>query len=641
MPTRLLLLILTAIIGSPAAALACSCLRPTIERRVVPADGTAGVPIDATVRVFATGGLPASVRSGLHAEYRIVGPDGPIALATAGWVRTRVDLRPAKPLAPNTEYRIDQLFAYDTDGARVDDAARLQLAISGGWVATRRWYPVSRFRTGATKARPVAAPVTGKGNVRIAVGGGDCGPGAALWVEYNAIADPLTVVELMVEGQGTVSTTQMGVAGPSPALVGASNLMCTADKVDIGTVRPLRATVVFVNAAGARAAAAPIVINGGGLLRRPRPGRAMPDNPQWGALWFKGTLKDSPTPVAQGPAGCAAGVELASSVVASPTGGRTAYDDRNAVLRARGKTQAFALSEAGLGRASPGRPVQAVHAPADSVRSAPSGAGTVAVVGHHTKDAASLTALGLDAQGKVTWTTPVVADNLNWKQRVARCADTIAVSWERIVDKQYGAARVHWALLDAATGAVQERASAGLRIEGEGVALGCSGDARVWLVGRDKSTRELRAARLGKDPLDVPLKGLRSSTSAVAPHATGLVVLTDRDGIQASILNAQGEVKGGPITVSDDGRKPEVVAFNGVFVAAWERFPGAQVEATAFDLKGRVAEPRRLGDGWSTVTLRGEGDELALAATQGGAIRLATLRCAAAPAEGAPRQLPK
>lgn len=643
MRTRLSLLILTAIVGSSATALACSCIRPSIERRIVPEDGTTRVPIDASIRVFATGGLPLSIRTGLHAEYRIVGPDGPIALAPPALVRTRIDLRPATPLKPKTDYRIDQLFAYDTKGARVDDEARLRLVASGGWVATRRWYPVSRFRTGAGTAKAAAAPALSKSGVRFAMGGGDCGPGTALWIEYAPSADPLTVVELMIEGYGTVSTTRMARVGAGePAHMRVSNLMCTPDKLSIGGKGPFKASVAFVNAAGARTVTGPKVIRGGGLLQRPSPGRAMPDNPKWGELWFKGTLKDSPAPIAQGPPGCAGGVELAASAVASSTGGRASYDDRNAILWANGKAEVFALSDAGLGRVAPGRPFRLVEAPAGNVRSAPSGDGTVAVVGHHTQDAATLTALGFDARGKVAWRTPIATEHLNWKQRVARCGDAVAVSWERIIDKQYGAARVQWALLDPATGALRSTAQAGIGVEGEGAALGCSGDGRIWLVANDKSTRTLRAIRLGKDPIDVALKGLRGSTSAIAPHATGLVVLTDSDGIKASILNVNGEVQGKPIVLSPTGRKPEVVRFNGAYVAAWERYPGPHVKATAFDLKGRVAEPRHLGDGWSTVTMRHakrESDALAIAATQDRGIRLAALRCTNAPAQGAPAQV--
>ena len=639
---RLALLALVTIIALPGGALACSCMRPTIERRVLPADGSAQVPIDAVLRIFATGGLPLSVRAGLHAEYRLVGPDGPVKMAPPTLVRTRIDLRPAAPLAPNTEYRVDQLFAYGTDGARVDDEARLRLAMSDGWVATRRWYPVSRFRTGIQQAAAVPVPAVAKADVHFAMGGGDCGPGTALWVEYTPVADPLAVVELMIEGHGVVSTDLMPAVGAERSLIRVSDMLCTPDKLSLGAKGPFKATVAFVNAAGKRAVGSPQTLRGGGLLRRPRPGRVAPDNVKWAELWFKGAIKESPAPVALGPASCPAGVELSASAVAAATGGRTAYDDRNAILWARGKAEALATNEADLGRVAPGRPFASVHTPASTVRSAPNGDGTVAIAGHHTDSAATLTALGFDATGQVSWRTPLATEQLNWKPRVARCGEIIAASWERIVDKQYGAARVHWALLDAQTGKITTRiaADAGLAIEGEGAALGCAGDGRIWLVGRDKSTRELRAIRLGADPLDVPLKGLRSTTSAVAPHATGLVVLTDRDGIQASILNANGEVKGAPILLSPSGRKPEVVPFNGAYLAAWERYPGAQVEATAFDLKGRVAEARQLGDGWSTVALRVAGERVALAATQGGAIRLAELRCAEAPGEGAPAQLP-
>lgn len=624
-------LVVFALLAPAGAAFACSCVRPSVQRTLVPADGATGVPIDGAIRVYVTGGVPSNIRARLGEAYRIIGPDGPVPLTTRV-VRTRIDLVPKAPLAADTRYRIEQLFAYDTDGDRVDDDARLRLALSGGWVATRRWYPVSRFKTGTDRAAAPPTPAIAEAASHFARGGGDCGPGSALSVRY-ASADPALVVELEVEGHGVVATA------PMSGRIGASDMLCNPDKFRLGK-GPFEARIAFVGPNGTRTVSASRSAAGAGLFGRAGPVRP-PPKPEWATLWFKGAIRPSPPNAAAGPPGCAAGVEAATSRQSATRGGRMAYDDRNAPAWIDGAVEALVVHDRAVGWGAPFRP--AVSA-ASRVASAPMPDGTALVVSHREGDHRRVAAVALDPAGAIRWRTPIINDALNWKSRIAACGDRVVVSWERIVGQRYGAATVHWAVLRRADGTLIKRSAEGLPIQGEGAALGCGGDGVAWLVGRGRRPRrQLLMYRFADDDASAPValpRTLQASTVALAPHPTGVALLTDRDGIQAKIVDAKGAVRAGPMLLGQ-GRKPVVVAHAGHFVAAWEQYPRGHAQVTAFDGDGRVAEAAQIGDYWGTVSLLARADAVHLVATAPGrTVHTARLACRAQPSDRAPARLP-
>lgn len=624
---------------APAAGLACSCVRPTIERRVIPPDGSTAVPIDAAVRVYLTGGLPANIRAGLRGAYRLVGPEGPVETTTR-LVRTRLDLQPKAPLTPRTAYRIEQLFAYDTDGVRVDDMERLRLAFDGGWVATRRWYPVATFTTGTARASAPPIPAAIEASASFRRGGGDCGPGSSVGATYTAAPDPLIAVELHVEGHGVVATTPMAPRGPR---IYAADTLCTPDKISLGK-GPFTVQVAFVGPGGQRTLSPAVRTEGAGLLwRAPRPQPA----PQaaWAELWFRGAIKPTPPNTARGPASCPAGLEAAASRRASRDGGRTSYGDRNALARIGRSTEAVVIRDAALVRVDAQGGAHVIERPATSVRATPLDAGTVLVMSNHTRDAVPLIAIALDGAGTQRWRTLLAPDQLNWKARIAACGARVAVVWERIVDRRYGEARLHWALLDAQSGAIRARSAAGLAMEGEGTALGCGADGAPWLVGRrDGRPRGLVLARFTHDrvsPLQPLPARLRATTAALAPHPKGALLLTDQQGIEAAVIDARGALQGAVVRLAQAGRKPAIVPHGAGWIAAWEAYPAWQAWVTVFDGAGQVAQPTQIGEGWGTVGLTAQGDQVDLVATgPQRSVEIARLRCRAQPSDRAPARLP-
>lgn len=628
------LLTALALLLAPGAALACSCIQPTVQRTIVPPDGATGIPIDAAVRVWITGGVPENIRARLGEEYRLVGPQGPVEV-TARLTRTRLDLAPSAPLAPNTAYRLEQLFAYDTEGDRVDDDARLRLALRGGWVATRRWYPVARFTTGQGSAAAPATPEIAELSAHFAQGGGDCGPGSALVARFTP-GDPLLAVELEVDGLGVVATAPM-VAGGS---LRASDMLCTPDKLRLGK-GPFVARLAVVGPSGARASSVPKTASGAGLFGRAGP-VLTPPKPAWADAWFKGAIRPSPPNAAAGPPRCAAGVEARAIESARPTGGRRAYDERNPVAWIGGDPRPLVIDAGALAVQTAGGALTRIEAPATDARSAPLGDGTALVITDHSTREVRLTVAALDATGGVRWRTPLVADALNWRARIAACGGRIQVAWERIVGQDYGGATVHWAILDAATGAVVQRAEAGLPLQGEGMALGCGGDDVAWLVGRGRSARGLHLVRFEGDGVSTPQplpSALRAVTAALAPDPRGALLVTDERAIQATIIDAKGAIVAGPFPLGQ-GRKPAALAAGAHFLVAWERYPAWQAMVTAVDGDGRIAEAAQIGSGWSTVGLAHAADGPALVATAGEGVSVARLGCRPQPAEGAPARLP-
>jgi hypothetical protein len=197
----------------------------------LPRDGESGFPVAGRIRIFLTGGWPPAILARLASEYRLLGPTGAVPLS-ARVDGTQLTLTPAAPLLPRTSYVIERVFAYGSDGARLDDDTRVQTP-----AAERRFYPDVHFVTGGDDVAPL--PVVAKSlELQQAYGGGDCGPGESFRLLWHSDA-PLRAGDVLA-----VETDDGHVVWRTPAEPGSregvlyfGNLLCTPDPVTPGAYK--------------------------------------------------------------------------------------------------------------------------------------------------------------------------------------------------------------------------------------------------------------------------------------------------------------------------------------------------------------------------------------------------------------------
>ena len=654
-PMKRLLCLSLLFLLRPTAATACSCLEATLQRAILPTDGATHFPVDGQIRVFLTGGFPAALRVRLAEEYRLSGPDGPVPL-TASVVRTRLDLKPQTALRPHARYVLESVFAYDANGRRLSDEARMSRR--GAEVTQKRyWFPVVAFETGTESGdKPMADPRAG-----IAVdhrrGGGDCGPGSAISATWpQAAGGPFELVELEVEGLGVVATAGSGrPVGDGAVSLGAGNLLCDPDPIEVGYAATYRARVVAVGPSGLRSPAPWVAVTAA---------RRGPSRPNAGALeggavpaaWFGEPAEPGPAPAPTGPAACPNGLERAWVAEADPNWNPVSYEAWLAVGAREADPKGSDLQALLVGQVGETAQWMAIGPNSRQVVPLTGGVEAVAFQGVEaavlersgTGDATVFAGLRLDGAGQLRWRQPLVDHHLNWHGRVAFCGERVAFAWDQVVGQAFGDARLRWVVLDAADGHVVGQATdadAPERGFGEGLGLGCMGDGFLLVAGRPLRgvPTALRLTREGTaQPLTLP--DLGATTFDVAPWGGGaaLALGLHQGGVAVRFLSADGTISP-PTELSrvPADRKPVITAGPLGLAVAWETWPGDRAQATVLDTQGHVAEPLVLGAGavrrTTGITATSQGF-LAVTARATG-VEVEALRCRATPPLGAPTHL--
>lgn len=237
---------LTLTIDVRRTAHACSCAFK-LERKVLPADGTSGFPSNGQLRIFFDGPFLEQVRKAAPAEYRLKDARGRAILLRTRWVLNRLDLIPRSPLRPKTRYRLEQRFWYSPGGKLQQQMRRSfyrsdkklwlhkRLGLVSDWgrhmlllaekrkAASRgkktpvsykpqwRWHVVNSFVTGPKPSqRSPGAPEGFIVRYNFRYGGGDCGPGTSVHVEFSpASGERFVTYELFQRGRGRIAALSL------------------------------------------------------------------------------------------------------------------------------------------------------------------------------------------------------------------------------------------------------------------------------------------------------------------------------------------------------------------------------------------------------------------------------------------------
>lgn len=614
-------------LGCPAMAAACTCTGSVPYRQLLPASGF-DLPVDARIRVFAYDGFPPDLRARLHEEYRLIGPNGAVALR-AQLAHTRIDLIPVGGLLPNTAYRLEQRFAYNAAGRRVSDAARMGHAKTNRPPFTHIWYPVRHFMTGDRRSvsppQPVVLALDSTLGPPTEIAG--CGSGTSIWM---VVAPPTTsgvIAELRVNGRVVDSRV------PTRRTVLIANPACVNSPVDLGARGPYRVEVAFIGPSGARTAAPAITLNGVGEA-----GRELAAQPAWLAPWFAGEVKPAPPMPRLGPMGCEDGLiaDPLRTMAASGGGREPGYptplswtptgpaalvpqvfpDDRRSVAVRRVD-----------GRTAP------IIAPGFVGASAAVGDDTILTV----FDAEELSVLRIGPAGAVQWQRRMGEGSA---AKVVTCGARAAVAWRRYAQGRPG---VGWALLDSETGQplAHGHAPSSSRPPFE---IGCDDIQGVWLAAVE--TREsISLTRLHPKALSVTLPIAARYSIALAARPGGLLLTGDAR-IELWRLDRQGQPQGA-LTWLGDGLRPDIEPFGDYHAVSWET-RDQRTALTVIDAAGRHALPRVLDKGLTHPGLVRQPDGLYLVVNRllrdgpdsvSDAVAIAPIRCARRPMMGAPPRL--
>lgn len=635
--TGLLLLLVPA-----RVTYACSCSRGSVTREFVPPLDATDFPVDGRIRVFIWGGLSIAMLDGLAREYRVLDAKGRQVELHAELHPPRIDLIPVAPLTPNARYTVEQVFAYSADGERLSDAERWQAATPkypsrrGGPPtpprvappSKRRWAPIGTIHTGSGASADAARgpPETSKASSGVSYGGGDCGPGAGVYAEYDLPGHirPSDLLGLEIEGLGIVHTQPVKRAlkgrRRARASIGAGTSMCNPDSIYIESSDRLRARVVLVTAservvrpqgwrvasasrpirrgrvrkanfedrlgrsldaeAGARARASGSI----GFYSRPQPER-----------FFGAPLSSDAVPQvrARGPAACPFGLERTGRLELGP--GNLPWGDQEISVGQRGgRVQALLLNApAGRGvvvdfgfdgegprrRNLPGRADAAVAVFADDATYA-------AIKGYRGEHVSVLEVLRLDRDNDTVWKTQVSGEGVHLSPRIVLRDGAVAVSWDEVgPSSPRGVGR--WAVLDAASGERRgSKSGAQASLDGPTISLVQTprGVELSWLTFTTRASPRVGTLRLA----DGMLLDAREQTRAA--DSTRWV-----DGVRVLLNGRRAQVQfpgGKPIEVGRGTGAPrsfQAALFEGVLYVAWTSSEGAFI--TAVDAQGRVAPP--------------------------------------------------
>jgi hypothetical protein len=239
--------VLGILLSAADHAQACSCAQVAPRRVLVPVDGTTRFPTDGVLRVLLFDGFPDGLAKGLAVEYRLLDPRGtPVPLAST-LEANLLTLRPQAPLAPETRYTVQRVFAYNARGELMDDLERSESrGDQQGRQLTRVWADDSSFTTGpGADRRQLRPPAVMSLNVHLSAGT-SCGPSWGLSVQAERGADflPNDIVGLEVEDMGVVHWERA-----SASAIGVSRSRCASDPVDVGIRESYRVRLVARTAA--------------------------------------------------------------------------------------------------------------------------------------------------------------------------------------------------------------------------------------------------------------------------------------------------------------------------------------------------------------------------------------------------------
>ena len=653
----------------PVPAVACSCMRASLSRRTVPADGASGFPTDGVIRVFLTA-FPPAVRGALAAEYRLRDEAGQLVRLRSNVVNTRLDLIPVEALRPGSTYTLERVFAYASSGEQLSDSQRARAHADG--VALRgAWFPELSFRTAQGPATPAQrAPVVidperaGGHSMRLnfAHGGGDCGPGISVFADVQLPADVAAtdVLELQVQGRaGSVVVLDTSPAeGVTRAYAG--NMMCNPDPVAVPDRGRLR--LVLRDAAGAQLGASPwrpAIRPSGPVPRRPR-GRPRP--PAWLSAWSAIPVTSLRAVRSAGPSACPQGFEVVSRVEVAPHGAPTAYADRSQ-LTTDGRSGWITF------RGAPADPVQlqrvrsdgsaspidvsGVQANAEALLAAPLGPLLVS----RTYGGGSSTATLIQwspSGGAPRWTRPL--PHVGGGYRTAHGGGRVLAAWGAVTPTYERL--LSYGLFDERTG----RSIAPLTHTAFGIdtgtteapAVACLDDRFViaWTSVHSMRAGPVHTLVVHPDGSVEPrriltLRGDGIPDLVSAGSVGGFVNASDGQ-IQFALLDRDGALERPPALVSGgvpggNGRLPRVAYRGGVFAVAWETMPRGGVYVVAVDAQGHVSPALRMDRGLQSANAVGiaPSSDGFLASYTSGPSRgmLARLRCRAQPPGGAPARV--
>jgi hypothetical protein len=638
---RSFVLIVLAAALFPSRGDACSCLAPRLGRTVVPGDGAVGFPTDGIVRVFLRA-FPERAREAVADEYRLRDGSGTIVPFDVQVLGTRVDLDPRARLKPETNYTLEQVFAYEASGRGVSDTERLK--------APRRslrgaWFPVATFRTGPDAAAPPAAhaPTLERSELHFSYSDADCGPATTLGVELAmpATTSPTEILELRVRGQGVVATTPAS----GTRHIYAGDTICDWDPVTLRSGDTLDFQVALLDATGAElGVTAWTTASGSG--QRPRSGRQV-DPTTWPSV----AMVEVPVAQPDGPASCRFGLEVVARRELVTEGAPWMYGERS-TLTARfvafeGTSDSqdgrvFAL-ESGKALATSGLPLPRVMIDGEL--------GPILIsLDFDAADRRHVELAALDASGARRWSLELPGEGDG--HRIARGGGRVLAAWS--AERSSLTESLAYVIVDERTGATLASAIAtdhylNSNEEGPAVAFVDGRFLLAWVSGVAGSLRRgpVRVATISgttlSAPIDLPIVSDAPPDLTNAGGRAGLV--TSRRGrIEWTLLDRDGRMVTGPIEVSagiggTDNRLPRIAWDGRLFAVAWESYPDMGAYTAVVDAGGRVSSALRLdpGDGGTVGIATGPSGFVAsytIARRRGVA---ATLRCRTRAAPG-PRQ---
>jgi hypothetical protein len=631
---------------------ACSCRQREITRRTLPPDGFTDFPTDGVLRVFVSE-LPAMLSKPLLGEYRLRDGDGHLVEVEGSVDGRLLTFRPKAPFSPNTRYTIERVYAFSARGEQLSDTERWKLADRGDEErlqksrgGARRWFPESTFVTGrGPEERAPIAPETHDATIAFFYGGGDCGPGSVVSIDYRIRprqrATDIFAVE--IKGRGDVWLFPQREVDEPNARRGVfrtqfGDAMCLWPRVEIEQGQGLEVRLAAISAGGKRSSEArwtPVVPRHRLDPERARKYRgerrsevereiALAWEAQRGqgiARFFSPPVEESTLPPAAvtGPKGCPHGLESRGMVELPPgtlpwsgtlawRSGQayTVIEDREArranvlVFDLTGRAKLIRLSE----------PADATNALFDAESFV-----TAQTVVDHEGRSSTIHVARISYDGKVSWTRALGGKGVHSLPQISRSANQIAVAWSSSF-VQTLETPLHWAVLNAENGIAIEHSSAitkGPGGDGEGtIALHHDGRSflMAWTEGINMSGRPravTRWARIGprgelrahRELARGPAFGLSWST---AGSRTALTWASQT--VEAAFVNLAQETLSPAIEIDvgagGRGAAPRTAAFGETTFAVWRH--GRDARVTAFDHEGHVARPTSIAFG-EPVTL--------------------------------------
>ena len=654
---------------------ACSCGESRHSRHVLPADGSTDIPVDAVIRVFLLGFDP-ELRSVLGSEYRLLDVSGdPVSLETSV-VGTRLDLRPLEPLAENSLYTLEQVFAYGPSGLRLTDFERWEYSLDP--LAPNplgAWFSVGTFRTGGSKSK--------SRELSLKVGsfgfgfGGPCSAGVGVGVALempSGIVDT-DVVELRVERQSVVVTK----VAEGVRYLNAQYGFCSSDPVVVAFDPPMRAQVTVLDITGTRVAATEWL-----ELTGPPESEEVPDLPEvasepaaverWSEISVggaAGVLQDESI----GPRACPYGFEVTSWEEISDPHAAWGYGFESTLVSDGGvgwmalpfgvaseeESSAGSRSEVRLFSVAQGLLSESPTSVASYPTELSLGKrGPLLLTFQYDQESQlrSNWVQSLSVDGDSLWVRELPGEGSD--HRMASGVDKVLVAWR--TPDEYGDSSLNWVLLDEIDGSTlgegrlteyrvdtnYSRSLAVALVDGSFFLTWSteagreSGPIQTMVVRPEGSTEGPRLTSLvGHGPLDL----------APAGSSAGFVYVEDGQ-ILWTLLNRDGEVEQGPVVVSSgiggqDNASPRIAWNGNYFAVVWRVYPGAFVAAV--DLYGKVSPALRLHNGPDLtrgvrsvggVGVAAVGSEFLASWTEGREVaRVTDLSCRFSRREGAPQRV--